>query len=65
MFRMPPAKVYGELLAFREKLGIRYVTMIESMVGPMAKVAGKSIRVLNAGSFAVIRPRRSPWTRPS
>ncbi|ABP95241.1 MULTISPECIES: hypothetical protein [Metallosphaera] len=60
MFRMPPAKVYGELLAFREKLGIRYVTMIESMVGPMAKVAGKSIRVLNAGSFAVIRPRRSP-----
>ncbi|MCG3109465.1 hypothetical protein L3N51_01757 [Metallosphaera sp. J1] len=57
---LAPAKVYGKLLKFRERLGVRFVTMIESMVGPMARFAGKSYRVLNAGSFAVIRPRRSP-----
>ncbi|WP_338598391.1 hypothetical protein V6M85_07315 [Sulfolobus tengchongensis] len=57
--KLPPAKVYGELLKHRVRLGIKYITVIEKMLGPMASLAGKGVRVLNAGSFMIVKPREN------
>ena len=58
MFRLPPAEVYGEVLKYRERLGVEVVTMIKSMVGPMLKFAGEvKGEFINAGSFMIVKPK--------
>jgi len=57
-FRLPPAEVYGEVLRYRERLGVEIVTMIKSMVGPMLKFAGEvKGEFLNAGSFIIAKTK--------
>jgi len=58
MFRLPAAEVYGEVLKYRERLGVEVVTMIKSMVGPMLKFAGEvKGEFINAGSFMIVKPK--------
>ncbi len=57
--RLPPAEVYADLtLRYGKALGIRTLTVINSMLGPLKKVAGEvKMEVINAGSFMVVNRR--------
>ncbi|ARM75588.1 glycosyltransferase family 2 protein [Acidianus manzaensis] len=55
---LAPAKVYGEILKYRGKLGVKYITIIQKMV-PFSKYIGKGIVTLNCGSFAIVKPKEN------
>ncbi|WP_016730470.1 hypothetical protein [Saccharolobus islandicus] len=58
VFNLAPADVYGEILRYKERLGIKSITMIKSMVGFMVKFSGEIVgEFINSGSFAIVRPR--------
>jgi len=59
VMRLPPAEVYAELtIRYGEALRIRTLTVIDSMLGPLRKVAGDvKMSLVNAGSFMVINRR--------
>jgi GT2 family glycosyltransferase len=57
--RLPPAEVYADLtLRYGKALGIKTLIVINSMLGPLKKVAGEvKMEVINAGSFMVVNRR--------
>ncbi|AWR99383.1 hypothetical protein [Metallosphaera hakonensis] len=55
-FRLPPAEVYGYLtVKYGEKLGIKTMVLIDSMIGPFKRIGGKIVdSFINGGSFMIL-----------
>ncbi|QKR01111.1 hypothetical protein GWK48_09940 [Metallosphaera tengchongensis] len=59
VMRLPPAEVYSYLtLKYGAQLGVKTLVVIDSMLGPMKRVAGEvKDSFINAGSFMVLNRR--------
>jgi len=57
--KLPPAEVYSYLaMRYGKRLGVKTMTVIDSMLGPMKRMAGE-VRdsIINAGSFMILNRR--------
>ncbi|BBG27702.1 hypothetical protein [Sulfuracidifex tepidarius] len=57
--RLPPAEVYSYLaMRYGGRLGVKTLTVIDSMLGPMKRIAGEvKDSLVNVGSFMVLNRR--------